>query len=77
GPEGATLRHKNGSEWSTSGIVAEVMDTVGAGDAFLAALVDGLTTAIDPGRALDRANRIAAATVSHRGGLPTRPAATE
>lgn len=77
GPDGATLRHRDGSEWSTAGIPTRVVDTVGAGDAFLAALIDGLWTATDPGAALDRANRIAAATVSHRGGLPTRSAASE
>ncbi len=71
GPEGAVLRGR-GSEWSVPGVAVDVVDTVGAGDAFLAVLVDGLVTGVDPGRILEEANRVAAATVSRPGGLPVR-----
>lgn len=70
GAGGATLGHRTGREWSAAGIPTNVIDTVGAGDAFLAVLLDGLVTGTDPGAALDTANRVAAATVGRRGGLP-------
>lgn len=70
GAEGASLSHRDGRSWNVSGIRTSVVDTVGAGDAFLAALLHGLVTGGDPGAALDAANRAGAEAASRRGGLP-------
>lgn len=70
GPDGASLRHRDGRSWSVAGISTTVVDTVGAGDAFFAALIDGLLAARDPGAVLTEANRSAAEVVARRGGLP-------
>ena len=43
---------------------------MGAGDAFLAGLIDGLTSTGDGAVALERAQRVAAAIVGQRGGFP-------
>ena len=72
GAAGAALRHRDGAEWTAAGIPTPVVDAVGAGDAFLAAVVDGLVAGRDPGAVLDEANRAAAETVGRRGGLPPR-----
>jgi len=72
GAEGAELHHRDGGRWEAPGVAAEVVDTVGAGDAFLAGLIDGLVTAGDGATALDRAQRTAAAIVGQRGGFPER-----
>lgn len=70
GSRGAVLFRSDGRQWNTPGLVTQFVDAVGAGDALFAALVDGLVRRLDPGKALDRANRRAAATVAQRGGLP-------
>jgi fructokinase len=70
GAEGAELLHRDGGHWSEDGIEADIVDTVGAGDAFTAAMVDALVAGVDGGSALNRANRYAASTVERRGGLP-------
>jgi sugar/nucleoside kinase (ribokinase family) len=75
GADGAVLRRRSGHEWVVPGIATPVVDTVGAGDAFLAVLVAGLVSGDDPGATLAEANRVAARTVGQRGGLPS--AATE
>lgn len=72
GADGAALRHRDGAEWTAAGRPTTAVDTVGAGDAFLAAIVDGLIAGRDPGAVLDEANRVAAETVGRRGGLPPR-----
>jgi fructokinase len=72
GADGAALRHRDGAEWTADGIPTPVVDAVGAGDAFLAGVVDGLVAGRDPGAVLDEANRAAAETVGRRGGLPPR-----
>ena len=71
GSDGAALHNRDGRSWTVPRVPAAVVDTVGAGDVFLAALVDGLIRGDDPLDVLFRANRLAAATVSRRGGLPT------
>ncbi len=73
GADGATLRHRDGRSWSVDGITTPVIDSVGAGDAFLAALVDGLVRGDDPGVVLAAANHRAAGVVARRGGLPGNP----
>jgi fructokinase len=70
GASGADLWHRDGGRWTADGIDAEVVDTVGAGDAFTAAVVDAIVAGADGQEAVDRANRHAAATVGVRGGLP-------
>jgi len=74
GADGASLQHRDGRSWKVAGITTAVIDTVGAGDAFLAALVDGLVAGDDPGAVLAGANRRAAGVVARRGGLPEVPA---
>lgn len=72
GPDGADLTHRDGRVWATSGTRQRVVDTVGAGDAFCAGLIDGLMAGGDPRVALEQARELAEATVRHRGGLPVR-----
>ena len=47
-----------------------MVDTVGAGDAFLAGLIDCLTADGDGAAALRRAQNAATAIVAQRGGFP-------
>lgn len=70
GAEGAELHHRDGGRWEAPGAAVEVVDTVGAGDAFLAGLIDGLASTGDGTAALERAQRTAAAIVGQRGGFP-------
>lgn len=69
GGRGAVLHHDD-SSWEVPGIPVEVVDTVGAGDAFFATLVDGIAADTDPASVLSEANRTAATIVARRGGLP-------
>lgn len=55
------------------GVEAEVVDTVGAGDAFTAALVMGLLDGHNPARINDFANRLAAYVCSQPGATPPIP----
>jgi fructokinase len=52
------------------GVAAEVCDTVGSGDAFLATLVFGLLSTDDWGRTLQRANELGAWVASRPGAMP-------
>jgi fructokinase len=70
GADGAELHHRDGRRWEAPGRRVEVVDTVGAGDAFLAGLIDGLLSTGDGAGALDRAQQVAAAIVGQRGGFP-------
>lgn len=72
GAAGAELHHRDGRWWDEPGQVLAVADTVGAGDAFLAGLIDGLVPDGDGAGALQRAQRAAAAIVTRRGGFPAR-----
>jgi len=72
GAAGAELHHRDGRSWEVPGEAVKVVDTVGAGDAFLAGLIDALTAGSDGGAALERAQRAAAAIVGQRGGFPER-----
>jgi fructokinase len=50
-----------------------VKDTVGAGDAFMAGLMVGLTRGIDHHRVLEIACRLGAYVASHYGATPLLP----
>lgn len=70
GADGALLVHA-GSVVAHPGIPTEVADTVGAGDAFLAALLAGLLRGHAPATALDAANRLGAFVASRPGATPS------
>jgi fructokinase len=58
-------------EWHDApGIAATAIDTVGAGDAFLAALLDGWLADRAPAAILERANRLGAYVATQRGAMP-------
>lgn len=57
-----------------SGYPVDVEDTVGAGDAFLAALITGLLSGWEGADLLDHANRLGAFVASRSGALPAYPA---
>ena len=56
------------------GVSAQIVDTVGAGDAFTAALAMGLLRGLDLAAINDHANRVAAFVCSQRGATPKLPA---
>jgi fructokinase len=61
----------SGGEWhDVAGIAANAVDTVGAGDAFLAALLDGWLAGRAPVEMLERANRLGAYVATQRGAMP-------
>jgi fructokinase len=62
-----------GAESAHPGFVVEIADTVGAGDAFTAALVVGLLEKKNLDEINERANRLAAVVCSRRGAWPERP----
>jgi fructokinase len=51
-----------------------VKDTVGAGDAFMAGLMVGLTRGMDTQKVLENACRLGAFVASHNGATPLLPA---
>jgi fructokinase len=69
GPDGAHL-WLDGATFAVAGIQVDVIDAVGAGDAFAAALVDGLLRGREPTATLARANRLGAIVASRAGALP-------
>lgn len=70
GPDGASLHHRSGASWDAAGQDVDVIDTVGAGDAFLAGIVDGIVRSLHPADALRNAADLAVSVVQQRGGLP-------
>ena len=64
------LLWQEGQCWSHPGYAVEVEDPVGAGDAFLSALLAGLIDGRGGESVLDLANRIGAYVASHAGALP-------
>jgi fructokinase len=63
-----------GGHWSNhSGVPAKVVDTVGAGDSFTAAMTLGLLSGWNPDTVNRRANEVAAFVASCAGGTPDLP----
>ena len=60
----------NGEYVEAPGYTVQVQDTVGAGDAFAAAYVHGLSSKWPPAEIADFANRVAALVASRPGGTP-------
>ena len=60
----------NGEYVEAPGYAVPIQDTVGAGDAFAAAFVHGLTMKWPPAKIADFANRVAALVASRPGGTP-------
>ncbi|SET67269.1 sugar kinase [Paenibacillus sp. NFR01] len=76
GPEGAYYRHASGEEGYVDGFkVAEVVDTVGAGDGFAVGVISALLEKLPLAEAVKRGNAIGALAVMSPGdmdGLPSR-----
>jgi fructokinase len=71
GPRGCALLA--GDDFvETPGVAVEVVDTVGAGDAFAAAFVHGLTAGWAAATIADFANRAGAMVAAVRGAIPGR-----
>jgi len=75
GELGATLAHTD-KTWSAPAAAATLVDTLGAGDTFIARVLVGLLRAEDPEAILTAAALASAATCSHLGGFG-HPAPTE
>jgi fructokinase len=71
--EGAAL-WDNGELTTAPAPRIEVKDTVGAGDAFMAGLMVGLTKGTDTRKVLEDAARLGAFVASHNGATPLLPA---
>ena len=69
GSEGCAL-FLHGEYLEVPGYQVTVTDTVGAGDAFAAALVHGISAGWPPAKVGDLANRLGALVASRRGGVP-------
>jgi fructokinase len=69
GADGAAL-WLDGRIAEVRGTPIHVVDSIGAGDAFAAALLDGLLRGRDPGDALARADRLGTLVASRSGALP-------
>jgi fructokinase len=73
GEKGSVLYSRE--RWSAhTGYKTRVFDTVGAGDAFAAALVAGMLAGLDLDLVNDRANRVASFVCSRPGATPELPA---
>jgi fructokinase len=70
--EGAAL-WQNGALITAPAPHVEVRDTVGAGDAFMAGLMVGLTRGTEPQKVLENACRLGAYVASHYGATPLLP----
>jgi len=74
-----TMAEQGAALWEGSTLVTapapqvEVKDTVGAGDAFMAGLMMGLTYGVDPKTVLRNACRLGAFVASHNGATPLLP----
>jgi len=71
GAGGAELFDRSGAHYSASAPEVEIIDSVGAGDAFVAGLIDSLAHRVPPGKALEHALSTATSVLTTRGGLPS------
>jgi fructokinase len=63
-----------GNDWSEHpGVAAKVVDTIGAGDSFTAAMVIGILAGWELDKINERANRVAAYVASQSGAMPELP----
>jgi fructokinase len=69
GPQGCAL-FLNGEYVEAPGFPVQVADTIGAGDAFSAALVHGISLGWPARQTADFANRVGALVASRPGGTP-------
>lgn len=69
GADGAMLYYK-GEFYYNKGYQITVVDTVGAGDSFLASLIDKLLKGVDPQKSLDFATAVGAIVASSKGANP-------
>lgn len=75
GPQGSVLFQEKGKRWSDRpSPPVQVVDTVGAGDSFTAALVLGLLCKMELDEINTIANEVARFVCSQAGGTPTLPA---
>lgn len=72
GDKGAAFWH-NGELTTAPAPRVEVKDTIGAGDAFMAALIVGLTNGTEMRKVLEDAARLGAFVASHYGATPLLP----
>ncbi|MBB2911533.1 sugar/nucleoside kinase (ribokinase family) [Streptosporangium becharense] len=70
GARGALMARNGKLSARVSGLAAEVIDSIGAGDAFAAGLLTALLNGADDGAALDAGRRAGAEAVSVVGGRP-------
>lgn len=70
GGDGACLITKSGGYVEHPGFVVDAVDTVGAGDSFLATLLDKLLDGAEPAAALERACRTGAFVATQQGATP-------
>ena len=70
GPDGAAM-WSSGAVSTVAGIPVAVADTVGAGDAFAAALLHGILVGMPAAESLGFANRLGALVASRPGALPS------
>jgi len=78
GPDGAAVYLKDGSCIKADGYAVQAMDTTGAGDAFVAAMLTGILAHRDNWRGqlpqiLDFANAVGALTCLQKGAIPSLP----
>lgn len=70
GGRGATLFDRSGRRWNGEAIPTDVVNTVGAGDAFTAGLIEGFVTDSAPMEVLRLAQTRASSILAKKGGLP-------
>jgi fructokinase len=70
GGAGAIL-WKDGKFYESNGFEVKLKDTIGSGDSFLAALIDGLLKGASPGESLERACAVGSLVATHQGATPT------
>ena len=76
GMSGCLVLQRGSAVVHVPGVPVTIVDTTGAGDAHLGAFIAGLATGLDAPAAAERANGVAALTVTRRGPA-TSPTAEE